>query len=267
MKKLVLALAAAIMLAGCGDVADKTSNDSSQTETAATTVTEAETTAVTTVTTEPTTAEPTTTVSHYPEFSEDEVSPEELKALDKLSEKYGREFTPLTRYYVRTEYWGVKVPEFPPMSYTLEDSEGREFTAIIDKDTDIVEGDNYLYVLYEDRITEEIVSLCKELIPDGKVWVYGVGCLPFDTPADLSFEEYRQAIAENGMRVQAQIYVTEGIEVPDEIEKYSYSASEEINTESGYRFYCGCLLVDKSEFDKLDDVFTENPWIEYEEIC
>ena len=276
MKKTLFILVAGLILAGCG-IADPceetgTSETAPSTETEDTTATEetaaAEetTTAEETVTTETTTeTAPDTDTTEasattYPRVSappfdpEEDIPPEEKKALDKLEAKYGREFTPTDRY-VNWEYWNEPIPDILRVFCTLEDEEGRQFYARLLENTDVIEEDGYNSVLHSTELEDEAAEYLRGLMPEAKLWFQECNyLLPFDIPADIGFEEFRQVFRDNDGYLSLDIMLTDDMEIPEVLKELQGSKNNILPEELGYRLYIEYYQISQEDYDKLDDV-------------
>ena len=139
----------------------------------------------------------------------------------------------------------------------MRDSEGSEFGAYIKENTDIITYDSYLYVIHKKQFEQEIGEVMNRLLPGGKVNIENVKKieLPFECSADMSYEEFRKTFIDNGGSLWLNIFVTDGIEVPEDIRKYR---TEGYLEELG----CPCRIIiynsPQGYYDSLENVFTEH---------
>ncbi|MDO4862695.1 MAG: lipoprotein [Ruminococcus sp.] len=257
MKRLVFALGAAALLAGCSAAETSTSAVPTETATEVATTASAEATAQTTTAA---TTEATAEVTTSPSVAE--MTDEEWKAVDRVCGKYGRDFTLVDRY-VAWESWGEPLPEVLDVSYTLVDDEGLEFCALGKEDTDVITADSYVFAHYEQQFYDEAWEAMHRLLPRGKVHFIQVRntALPFDSPTDMSYDEFRQAFADNGGELLTYIYVTDDIEVPEELKEYSSISGDGKRGELGYIFKILVDSVSQEDYDSLKDPLTGAPHI------
>lgn len=258
MKKTLFILAAGLILAGCGIADPGDANET--TETAA--PSEAEETVTTELTTdtapvtETTEAAETTClrVSPPPFDPEKDIPPEERKALDKLEARYGRQFTPTERY-VQWEYINEPVPDILRVFYTLEDEEGRQFSARVLENTDVTEADGYTCVLHGTGLEDEAAEYLRGLMPEAKIWFQECNkLLPSDIPADIGFEEFRQVFRDNDGSLSLDIMLTDDMEIPEVLKELQGSKNNILPEELGYRLYIDYYQISQEDYDKLDDV-------------
>ncbi|MBP5580239.1 MAG: membrane lipoprotein lipid attachment site-containing protein [Ruminococcus sp.] len=318
MKKLILTLAAAAMLTGCGNTKEGRAQEKPEPEAAAvTTVTDtvttsAKTTSASTTTSVKTTAKTTTAkttttaaaltakaqttqpqtnsapsstsaaapVKHYtvdgPGGAE-EIPEAEWNGLMKVKEKYGKDFEVIARNLcweswpksilnddgTRTTIPVKRDPNEPlDVVYVLKGSDGIHFDARIKEKTDIITHDNYLYTHYWEQLKNEAAGSLQKLVPGGKVFFEAgasYGELPFECPAEMTYEEFRQALADNKGFAFCWLFVAEGMDVSDEMRAYSPRRGDGQPGEYGYILQVHVEQVSKEDYDRLDDVLTEYP--------
>ena len=310
MRRLVTALTAAVMLAGCSakeaEVQENTKDETTVVTTEITSaVTSSETASAQKTAAKKTTAK-TTTVQTTAEASASESKatasapqntassasekhytlvgyggPEEIpeaewKALTKVNEKYGKTFEVVNRildweHYPKTilndDGTTTVIPyERDPnepldVFYVLKDSDGVCFEAHIKENTDIITHDTYLFHQYKERIYKEAAGSLQKLVPGGKVYFNGSdnGELPFESPAEMTYEEFRQALAENKGYVFGWVYVAEGMDVSDDMRAYSPRRGDGHPGEYGYLIKVHVAQVSQEDYDRLDDMTTEYP--------
>lgn len=276
MKKTLFILAAGLILAGCGiadpceetgtsetapsSEAEDTTATEETTETEETTTTEETVTTETTTETAPDTETTETAATTYPRVSappfdpEKDIPAEEKKALDKLEAKYGREFTPTDRN-VHWEYWNEPIPDILRVFFTLEDEEGREFCARGLENTDVIEEDGYNSVLHSTELENEAAEYLRGLMPEAKLWFQECNyLLPFDIPADIGFEEFRQVFADNDGYLNVYLLLTDDMEAPEVLKDLMGGKSIIVPEELGYRLYIDYYRISQEDYDKLDYV-------------
>lgn len=201
-----------------------------------------------------------TTLSAEADPSVADMTAEEWKAIDKLKEKYGSDLT-VTNRYLCWEFWGTEAPEVLDVLYTVKDGNGLVFQAYGKENTDTITSDSYVYSHYTEQFRNEAAESFKKLVPEGKVWIVDVRktCLPFGKPADMTYEEFRQAFADNGGNVLAYIYVTEDMEVSEEMKEYSSKRGDGKKGELGYIYMALVNSVSQEDYDRLDDIITGPP--------
>ena len=227
----------------------------------------------------PQTTSPPAPVKHYTAEGLDgpeEISEPEWNALTKLNEKYGQTFKVLYRNLC-WESWPktilnddgttttIPVDRDPnePLNvvYVLEDSDGVIFGARIKENTDIITHDDYIYERYKEQLHNEAAGSLQKLVPGGKVLFNGGdnGELPFECPADMTYEEFRQAFADNDRYVFCNLFVAEGMEVSDDMRAYSPRRGDGHRGEYGYLMQVHVNQVSQEDYDRLDDIITEYP--------
>ncbi len=269
MKKIILTLTAAVMLTGC--TAKNTETPEKSEPSAVTVNAETETTAnkealIITVPENTTHAETVTeAVTETSAVSEEEyeselhtshienVPIEEQAALDKLRTKYGKDFTFICRD-VQWEYIGVPIPEKLRIYYTLEDDDGRRFMAVGTEDSDEISGDNYAFLLHKDELLDHAKDYIRSYTQAGKLWMRSTEeMVPFDAPAELTYEEFFSYFSEQKGSVFAYIILPEGTELPKELTSFDFSNQIYLDD-----FGCKIILyvnyMPKSDYDKLEDV-------------
>jgi len=264
MKRLLFILLSAAVIAGCSAVgpessADTTEDISVQTATMTSLVTTSSTTEVNSYpTTDATTFEVRDSVN--------EITDNEKKALDKLNEKYGMNFTVLDRY-LNWEYWG-EVPEEQLVEFYLEDDDGELFQASGKEDSDVLDTDGYLFVLKKQELYDEAERYIRELMPEGKIrFVNHIGSsLPFDLPADVSYEIFRDSFGENNGYLLTNVYITEGMNMPEELNEYDPADPSLLPTPLGYRLRIAVYCIPKEDYDCLDDVIYGKADLNYEKM-
>ena len=217
-----------------------TTKTTAKTTAAKTTTTAAATTAKAQTTQSQTNAAPSNTpssapVKHYtvdgPGGAE-EIPEAEWNGLEKLKGKYGKDFEVIARNLC-WEFWPkvilnddgtrttIPVNRDPnePLNvvYVLKGGDGIYFEASIKENTDNITHDNYLYTHYWDQLRDEAAGSLQKLVPGGKVFIEaraGCGELPFESPADMTYEEFRQALADNKGYVFCWLFVAEGMDCP-----------------------------------------------------
>ena len=206
----------------------------------------------------------------------EEIPEAEWNALTKLKEKYGSTFEVITRSLC-WEFWPKTIlnddgtrttipinrdPNEPlDVVYTLKGSDGVYFEARIKDKTDIITHDTYIYDHYKESLHNEAAGSLQKLVPGGKVYFNGGdnGELPFECPADMTYEEFRQAMADNGRYVFGTVYVTDGMDVSDEMKLYSPRRGDGHPGEYGYFLMVHVSKISQEDYDRLDDVFTDYP--------
>ncbi|MBR4361529.1 MAG: membrane lipoprotein lipid attachment site-containing protein [Ruminococcus sp.] len=270
MKKIILTLTAAVMLTGC--TAKNTETPEKSEPSAVTVNAETETTAnkealIITAAENTTHAETVTeAVTETSAVSEEEyedelhtshienVPIEEQAALDKLRTKYGKDFTFICRD-VQWEYIGVPIPEKLRIYYTLEDDDGRRFMAVGTEDSDEISGDNYAFPLFENELLDHAKDYIRSYTQAGKLWVmYATEeMMPFEAPAELTYEEFFSYFSGQEGKVFAHIILPEGTELPEELTSFDFSNQIYLDD-----FGCKIILyvnyMPKSDYDKLEDV-------------
>ena len=258
MKKIILTLTAAVMLTGC--TAKNTETPEKSEPSAVTVNAETETTAnkealIITAAENTTHAETVTeAVTETSAVSEEEyedelhtshienVPIEEQAALDKLRTKYGKDFTFICRD-VQWEYIGVPIPEKLRIYYTLEDDDGRRFMAVGTEDSD------------ENELLDHAKDYIRSYTQAGKLWVmYATEeMMPFEAPAELTYEEFFSYFSGQEGKVFAHIILPEGTELPEELTSFDFSNQIYLDD-----FGCKIILyvnyMPKSDYDKLEDV-------------
>jgi len=268
-KKIILTLTAAVMLTGC--TAKNTETPEKSEPSAVTVNAETETTAnkealIITAAENTTHAETVTeAVTETSAVSEEEyedelhtshienVPIEEQAALDKLRTKYGKDFTFICRD-VQWEYIGVPIPEKLRIYYTLEDDDGRRFMAVGTEDSDEISGDYYASHLFENELLDHAKDYIRSYTQAGKLWMRSTEeMVPFDAPAELTYEEFFSYFSEQKGSVLANIILPEGTELPKELTSFDFSNQIYLDD-----FGCKIILyvnyMPKSDYDKLEDV-------------
>ena len=267
-KRIVLAMIAVMMLVGCSAKETKAKNNTKDEKTAVTvtdssepTTEEASKTTVSTTTAASVTEtddEPTTISEEY----EDElhtshienVPQEEQEALDKLREKYGKDFTFICRD-VQWEFINKPIPEKKPTYYTLEDEEGRRFLAYGTEDSDEISGDNYAFPLFEDELLDHAKDYIRSYTQAGKLWMmYATNeMMPFEAPAELTYDEFFSYFCKQEGKVSANLLLSEGTELPEEL-----TAFDNLNNiyldDFGCRIVLGVYYLPQRDYDRLEDV-------------
>ena len=262
-----------------------TTKTTAKTTAAKTTTTAAATTAKAQTTQSQTNAAPSNTpssapVKHYtvdgPGGAE-EIPEAEWNGLEKLKAKYGKDFEVFARSLC-WESWPkiilnddgtqttipVKRDPNEPLNvvYTLKGSDGIYFEARIKENTDNITNDTYLYTHYWDQLKNEAAGSLQKLVPGGKVFIEaraGCGELPFESPADMTYEEFRQALADNKGYVFCWLFVAEGMDVSDDMRAYSPRRGDGHPGEYGYVLQVHVEQVSQEDYDRLDDIMTEYP--------
>jgi len=252
-KRIVLAMIAAMMLAGCSAKEAK-KQEKVKGEATAVTVTEASepTTEEASKTTVSTTAAQATTTETS--INIDDIPEAEQKALNKLNEKYGKDFTLIARE-VQWEFINKPIPEKKPTYYTLEDEEGRRFLAYGTEDSDEISGDNYAFPLFEDELLDHAKDYIRSYTQAGKLWMmYATNeMMPFEAPAELTYDEFFSYFCKQEGKVSANILLTEGTELPEEL-----TAFDNLNNiyldDFGCRIVLGVYYLPQRDYDRLEDV-------------
>ena len=252
-KRIVLAMIAVMMLAGCSAKETKAKDNTKDEKTAVTVTDSSEpTTEEASKTTVSTTAAQTTTTEVL--INIDDIPEAEQKALNKLNEKYGKDFTLIARE-VQWEFIGEPIPEKKPTTYTLEDDEGRRFFAYGTEDSDEISGDNYAFPLFEDELLDHARDYIRSYTQAGKLWILGVGSdtMPFEAPAELIYEEFFSYFCEQEGKVSANLLLSEGTELPEEL-----TAFDNLNNiyldDFGCRIVLGVYYLPQRDYDRLEDV-------------
>ena len=213
---------------------------------------------------------------HYTSFG-DEISEAEWNAIGKVKAKYGIDCEVVARNLC-WESWpkvilnddGTRttIPVEPrdpnePLNvvYVLKDSDGVVFDARIKENTDIITHDTYIYEQYKEQLRNEAAGSLQKLVPGGKILFNGgdYGELPFESPSVMTYDEFRQAFADNGGSVFGWVYVTEGMEVSDELKAYSPRRGDGHSGEFGYVLKFHVLQVSQEDYDRLEDVCSDQP--------
>lgn len=207
----------------------------------------------------------------------EEIPEAEWNGLEKLKAKYGRDFEVFTRSLcweswpktilnddgTRTTIPVNRDPNEPlDVVYTLKGSDGIYFEARIKENTDNITHDNYLYTHYWDQLKDEAAGSLQKLVPGGKVFIEaraGCGELPFESPADMTYEEFRQALADNKGYVFCWVIVAEGMEVSDDMRAYSPRRGDGHPGEYGYILQVHVEQVSQEDYDRLDDIIEGYP--------
>ena len=282
MKKIILTLTAAVMLTGC--TAKNTETPEKSEPSAVTVNAETETTAnkealIITVPENTTHAETVTeAVTETSAVSEEEyeselhtshienVPIEEQAALDKLRTKYGKDFTFICRD-VQWEFIGVPIPEKKPTTYILVDDDGRRFYAYGTEDSEEISGDNYAFPLFKDELLEHAKDYIRSYTQAGKLWISGTGrdTMPFEAPAELTYEEFFSYFCEQGGSVSADVFLLEGTELPEELtafDNFNYIYLDDF----GCRIDLGVYYLPQRDYDRLEDVEYGNIYINLEHM-
>ena len=258
--------------------AKKTTAKATTTKTETTQTTAAATTQAQTNAAPQTTAAPAP-VKHYTLEGYDgpeEIPEAEWNALTKLNEKYGENFEVIARTLC-WEFWPRTIlnddgttttipvdrdPNEPlVVVYGLKGSDGVGFTAYLKENTDIITDDTYLYYHYMEQLHNEAAGSLQKLVPGGKVYLFGDdnGKLPFESPAQMTYEEFRQALAENKGYVFGNVFVAEGMDVSDDMRAYSPRRGHGHPGEYGYYLRVHVDQVSQEDYDRLDDIMAEYP--------
>lgn len=265
MKRLII-LAAAALLYGCAEAKESPSSHEEPTEaiTAATTTatTAAQTTTTQTTTVQTTTVQTTTEPMTFPPF---EMPEEEQKAVQKLCDKYGKDFTVVDRS-VQWEFWG-EIPDVKPVSFYIDDGESHFFYAFGKENTDEITADCYLFVKYGDRLLEESAEFVRGLTPQGKCWAvsYYKYWLPFETPADATYEEFTEAFGREDSHVQVNLLLPEGEEPPEELRPEQYDSSK-VFDDLGYHISVAVRHIPQEDYDRLEDVSYGKIDVDYQDL-
>ncbi|MBO4493103.1 MAG: hypothetical protein J5724_01830 [Ruminococcus sp.] len=243
-----------------------------QTTTAAST-TEAQTTATPQNTTSP------APVKHYTLEGYDgpeEIPEAEWNALTKVNEKYGTTFEVIARTLCwesmpssilnddgTTSTIPVDRDYNKPLvvAYSLKGSDGVAFEVYLKENTDVIIDDTYLYYHYVEQLHNEAAGSLRKLVPGGKVYFFGMdnGRLPFESPAQMTYEEFRQALADNKGSVFGDVFVAEGMDVSDDMRAYSPRRGQGQPGEYGYILKFHVNQVSQEDYDSLDDIMAEYP--------
>ncbi|WP_019679023.1 hypothetical protein [Ruminococcus flavefaciens] len=207
----------------------------------------------------------------------EEIPEAEWNGLEKLRGKYGRDFEVFARNLcweswpktilnddgTRTTIPVKRDPNEPlDVVYTLKGSDGIYFEARIKENTDNITHDTYLYTHYWDQLKNEAAGSLQKLVPGGKVFIEaraGCGELPFESPADMTYEEFRQALADNKGYVFCWLLVAEGMEVSDDMRAYSPRRGDGHPGEYGYILQVHVEQVSQEDYDRLDDIIEGYP--------
>ena len=208
---------------------------------------------------------------HYTPYGE-EIPEAEWNGICTVREKYGLNFK-VTARFLCWESWPERIIEedgtefvthrdtSEPLKvyYEFECDDGTKFGAYINENTDVVVEDNFLCEKYKEQLTNEASELFRKLVPDCKAGIYiKHDSVPFECSADMTYEEFRQAFADNGGTVIGNLYVTDDIEVTEDLTKYSYRQHRRKRGEFGY--YCR-LTVDKlsqEDYDSLEGIIRDS---------
>ena len=253
-KNAIFAIIAVMLLAGCS-AKETEKQDAPKDEATTMTVTEASepTTEEDSKTTVSATTAAQTTTTEAATYNVD-IPEAEQNALNKLNEKYGKDFTCIARE-VEWEFIDKPIPEKKPTTYTLEDDDGRRFYAYGTEDSDEISGDNYAFPLFEDELFDHARDYIRSYTQAGKLWISGAGrdTMPFEAPAELTYEEFFSYFCKQEGKVFANILLPEGTELPEEL-----SSFEALNyfylDDFGYRIVIHVNYLPQSDYDKLDDV-------------
>ena len=207
----------------------------------------------------------------------EEIPEAEWNGLEKLRGKYGRDFEVFARNLcweswpktilnddgTRTTIPVKRDPNEPlDVVYTLKGSDGIYFEARIKENTDNITHDTYLYTHYWDQLKNEAAGSLQKLVPGGKVFIEaraGCGELPFESPADMTYEKFRQALADNKGYVFCWLLVAEGMEVSDDMRAYSPRRGDGHPGEYGYILQVHVEQVSQEDYDRLDDIIEGYP--------
>ena len=243
-----------------------------QTTTAAP-ITEAQTTAA------PQNTTPPAPVKHYTLYGyngPEEIPEAEWNALTKVNEKYGTTFEVSARTLC-WESWPRTIlnddgttttipvdrdPNEPlVVAYGLKGSDGVDFEVYLKENTDVIIDDSYFYEHYKEQLHNEAADSLRKLVPGGKVYFFGIdsGRLPFESPARMTYEEFRQAMAENKGYVFGDVFVAEGMDVSDDMRAYSPRRGHGHPGEYGYYLRVHVNQVSQEDYDRLDDIMAEYP--------
>ena len=265
----ILAMTAVMMLAGCSSK-EAENQETIKDEAASLTVTEASgtTTEKASKTTAKTTASATTATQTTTEVTTYKVDiPEaEEKALSKLNEKYGKDFTCIGRD-VEWEFLDKPIPEKKPTTYILVDDDGRRFYAYGTEDSEEISGDNYAFPLFKDELLEHAKDYIRSYTQAGKLWISGAGrdTMPFEAPAELTYEEFFSYFCEQGGSVSADVFLLEGTELPEELtsfDNFNYIYLDDF----GCRIDLGVYYLPQRDYDRLEDVEYGNIYINLEHM-
>lgn len=214
---------------------------------------------------------------HYTTFG-DEINEAEWSAIGKVKAKYGIDCEVVARNLC-WESWpkvilnddGTRstIPVEPrdpnePLNvvYVLKGSDGIYFDARIKEKTDIITHDNYLYTHYWEQLKNEAAGSLQKLVPGGKVYLEAgasFGELPFECPAEMTYEEFRQALADNKGYLFGWLFAAEGMDVSDDMRAYSPRRGNGHPGEYGYLMQIHVEQVSQEDYDRLDDIMTEYP--------
>lgn len=207
----------------------------------------------------------------------EEIPEAEWNGLEKVKEKYGKDFEVVARNLcweswpktilnddgTRTTIPVNRDPNEPlDVVYVLKGSDGIYFDARLKEKTDNITHDNYLYTHYWDQLKNEAAGSLQKLVPGGKVFMEAGGSygqLPFDYPAGMTYEDFRQALADNKGYVFCWLFVAEGMDVSDDMRAYSPRRGDGHPGEYGYNLQVHVEQVSQDDYDRLDDVMTEYP--------
>ncbi|MBQ8961696.1 MAG: hypothetical protein IJ071_10875 [Ruminococcus sp.] len=266
MKRLII-LAAAALLYGCAEAGESSASQEAPTAAATaavttTATTTAQTTTAQTTTVQTTTVQTTTELMTFPPF---EMPEEEQAAIQKLCDKYDKDFTVLDRY-VEWEFYG-EIPDVKPVSYYIDDGEGHYFYAFGKENTDEITSDSYLFVKYGDRLMEESAEFLRGLTSQGKCWAvsYYKNWLPFETPADATYEEFLAAFSAEESHVQVNLLLPEGEVPPEELRPELYNSSK-IFDDLGYHISVAVRHIPQEDYDRLEDVSYGKIDVDYQKL-
>ena len=260
MRRSVIALTAAMMLAGCS-AREAEKQDTSVPDTTAVTTTETVTETTTITATVQVTEAATESSTINEEYESDlytrhieKVPTEEQAALDKLRAKYGKDFIFVYRE-VQWEFIDKPIPEKRPTTYALEDDDGRRFYAYGTEDSDEISGDNYAFPLFEDELLDHAKDYIRSYTQAGKLWLPTptMKTMPFEAPAELTYEEFFSYFCKQEGKVHANIFLPEGTELPTELSVFD-------NMNYLYLDGFGCKIViyvyylPQRDYDRLEDV-------------
>ena len=252
----ILAMTAVMMLAGCSSK-EAENQETIKDEAASLTVTEASgtTTEKASKTTAKTTASATTATQTTTEVTTYKVDiPEaEEKALSKLNEKYGKDFTCIGRD-VEWEFLDKPIPEKKPTTYILVDDDGRRFYAYGTEDSEEISGDNYAFPLFKDELLEHAKDYIRSYTKAGKLWMWYATekMMPFEAPAELTYEDFFSYFCKQEGKVFAHIILPDGSELPEELTSFEVSNIIHLN-DFGCQIVLRVYYMPQQKYDKLED--------------
>jgi len=184
---------------------------------------------------------------------EEKVPPEERAALDKLREKYGKDFTFVARELPWEFFDGI--PDVKPVTYYLTDDEGRKFTAVGMENSEDLTSESYAYLFHQEELYDHARDHIRSYTQAGKLWIMPPNRIevPFDSPAYMTFEEYLSYFCQQEGKIFADIFLPEGTELPEELISDDWRNTIYIES-PGYRIGLGVYYLPQKDYDRIDDL-------------